>query len=172
MNLTLANIGINVVYYGMTATLGPWLVLTVEDWLGIPRHPALWLRLLAIVLGSASIALQMTCIILLQWRGRGTPSPARPTTHLITSGPYRFVRNPLNVGELGLFLALAAWFGSGALLAYAILAACAFHLFILHWEEPRLAAAMGDEYAHYRAAVNRWLPAAGLVRKRIAGCLL
>lgn len=158
MNLTLANIGINLVYYGVTAVLGPWLMLLGERWLGLQRYPHPWLLGIALLLGPSSVVLQLWCIVLLQRRGGGTPSPALPTKHLVTTGPYRFVRNPLNIGEVGLFLALAAWFGSMALLTYALFAWLAFHLFIVFWEERESLRSMPENYARYRASTHRWLP--------------
>lgn len=158
MNLILVNIGINAVYYLSTVVLIPWLFLAMENKLGIDRHPTAWLRMGAVILGLAAITLQLWCIVLFQLHGQGTPSPARPTKQIVTSGPYAFARNPLNIGEVALFVALAAWFGSPALLFYALLAWCAFHLFIVKYEEPRNRAAFGEAYAHYYEKVPRWTP--------------
>jgi len=163
MNLTTANIAINAAYYFLTVGVAPWLVLMIENRLKLNRHPTSWLRGIGLAVGLLSIALQLWCIVLLQKQGGGTPSPARPPIRLVTTGPYRFVRNPLNIGELGLFLALAAWFGSPLLFIYALLAWCAFHFFIVGWEEPRNLQALGNDYARYRQGVNRWLPRARTV---------
>jgi protein-S-isoprenylcysteine O-methyltransferase Ste14 len=149
---------INVVYYAITAALLPALCLTLERMLGIDRFPTPWLRIAGGVLIGIGAALQIWCLGLLQQIGRGTPSPAVPTSRLVTAGPYRFIRNPLNLGEVLVFLGLAAWFGSLWLLSYAILAWLAFQIFIIRVEEPRHRREFGDEYANYvRAVPRRWM---------------
>jgi protein-S-isoprenylcysteine O-methyltransferase Ste14 len=56
------------------------------------------------------------------------------------------------------FLALAAWFASPALLAYTVAAWVAFHAFIVLVEERALQRLHGDPYREYRARISRWLP--------------
>ncbi len=156
--LTLWNILINAIYYAITAVLGPAAVLFIEAAAGHARHESSGLRAMGIVLGTAGIVLQAWCIVLFQRVGRGTPSPALPTVHFVDRGPYRWVRNPLNLGEVLVLLALAAWFGSGGLLVYVLVAWSAFHAFIVLREEPRHAKLFGAAYLRYQATVNRWLP--------------
>jgi protein-S-isoprenylcysteine O-methyltransferase Ste14 len=67
----------------------------------------------------------------------------------------------MNMGEVMAFLALAAWFNSLALLTYAFVAWLAFHLFVVFYEEPRLARRFGDRYDAYRRDVGRWVPKVG-----------
>ncbi|MBI5239975.1 MAG: isoprenylcysteine carboxylmethyltransferase family protein [Elusimicrobia bacterium] len=96
-----------------------------------------------------------------QREGRGTPSPAWPAlppVRLVTLGPYRLVRNPMNIGEVALFLALAGWFGSGMLLLYAIASGLTFHLFVRLREEPAHRSKFGAAYKEYCASVARWWP--------------
>jgi protein-S-isoprenylcysteine O-methyltransferase Ste14 len=86
--------------------------------------------------------------------GRGMqPPPDR----IITSGSYRYTRNPMYLGHLifmmGLALALWSWF---ALILLATRAAW-FHRRVLR-DEQRLEARFGSKYAAYRSKVNRWLP--------------
>ena len=158
MNLTVSNIGLNVLYYGVTAGGLPSTVLYVEDRLGLGRQPLAWLRIAAVVLAVIGIALQLWCITLFQRLGRGTASPLLPPRQLVLTGPYRWLRNPMNAGEVAVFLALAAWFGSRALVAYAVLAWFSFHAFVVFYEEPRLAYRFGDRYDAYRRDVARWIP--------------
>jgi protein-S-isoprenylcysteine O-methyltransferase Ste14 len=134
------------------------MFLWMEDIWGIPRHASAILSTLSVLFALLAVALQIWCIALFQRSGGGTPSPAVPTTKLVTNGPYRWVRNPMNSGEVILVLSLAGWFGSRALLTYAILAWLAFHCFVVWWEEPRLLLQHGEEYARYKARVQRWVP--------------
>ncbi|HLG17031.1 MAG TPA: isoprenylcysteine carboxylmethyltransferase family protein [Blastocatellia bacterium] len=158
MSLTLRNIALNMIYYAVVVVVLPGGLLLLERGLGFSERPLLPLRIAAGVVGVFGALLQIWCIVIFQRVGRGTPSPLFPPMRLVTRGPYRVVRNPMNIGELMVFLALAGWFASWFLLAYALGAAIAFHGFIKLWEEPRHAEKHGDEYARYRASVGRWIP--------------
>jgi protein-S-isoprenylcysteine O-methyltransferase Ste14 len=159
MTLTARNIVVNALYYGATVVGIPSALLLTENLMGIHVQGPAWLRTLAAILLLAGVALQLRCITLFQRRGGGTPSPLWPPGRLVLEGPYRWVRNPMNVGELAVFLALGAWFGSPALVMYTVLAWLAFHLFIVLYEEPRLAHRFGIPYDSYRHSVGRWVPA-------------
>ena len=89
--------------------------------------------------------------------GRGTLAPWSPPRTLVTSGLYRYSRNPMYVGVL---LILAGWaiaFRSWPLAIYAASVAVAVHLRVLLHEEPFLARTHRDAWAAYRARVPRWL---------------
>jgi protein-S-isoprenylcysteine O-methyltransferase Ste14 len=149
VRLTPCSILINGVYYALTAVLGPALVLWAEAAVGQRRQAPVGLRVSAVVLTAGGVVLQACCIVLFQRLGRGTPSPALPTRRLVAQGPYRWVRNPLNLGELLVFLALAGWFASVGLLIYTCLAWIAFQAFIVLREEPRHVRAFGAAYRGY-----------------------
>lgn len=158
MRLMFANLLLNAVYYGITVVIGPWVILALEDGVGLLRHPGTVPGVLSGFLIFFGAGLQFWCIVLFHRVGRGTPSPARPPEILVTHGPYRFVRNPINIGELLVFLGLAGWFGSVALVGYTLFAWLSFHAFIVLWEEPCLERAFGVEFVPYKALVTRWMP--------------
>jgi protein-S-isoprenylcysteine O-methyltransferase Ste14 len=158
MSLTLKNIIVNTCYYLITAVLLPAGVLSIEQRLGVGDYRSVPLGSFAIIVGLVGAILQARCIMLFHREGRGTPSPAFPPQRLVTTGPYAWVRNPMNWGELLVFLGLAGWFGSPLLAAYAAFAWIAFHAFIVAWEEPRLSTTFRADYDRYRSAVPRWRP--------------
>ena len=148
----------NLVYYGITVVGLTSAVLNAENRMGFSRHGVGSLRVLAVALSLAGVTLQLWCITLFQRKGGGTPSPLWPPRQFVIAGPYRWLRNPMNVGELVVFVALAAWFNSRALAIYAFLAWLAFHLFVVSYEEPGLAQRFGGRYDTYRREVRRWVP--------------
>lgn len=158
MTLTGKNIVLNIAYYGVTAVGLPAIVLAAENRFGLSRKHVPALRLLAVGLALAGIALQLWCITLFQRKGGGTPSPVWPPTRLVVAGAYRWVRNPMNLGEVLVFFALAAWFDSWVLVLYALLAWLTFHLYVVVVEEPKLARRFNECYDSYRRRVARWLP--------------
>jgi len=86
--------------------------------------------------------------------GRGMQAPP---DRIITSGPYRYTRNPMYLGHLifmmGLTLTFWSWF---ALILLAARAAW-FHHRVLG-DEHRLQARFGIAYAAYRSKVSLWIP--------------
>ncbi|MFM6849852.1 MAG: methyltransferase family protein [Terrabacter sp.] len=89
-----------------------------------------------------------------------------PPEHLVVTGPYRYVRNPMYVAVLVAIAGQALLWRSSAVLAYAVLFVAAVTAFVALYEEPTLREAHGDEYARYAATVPRWLPRPGHVWPR------
>jgi len=90
--------------------------------------------------------------------GLGTPAPIAPTQHLVVSGFYRYVRNPMYVGVLLIILGNALIPGNVAVFAYAALIALAFAGFVIAYEEPTLRRQFGAEYEEFCRNVPRWIP--------------
>ncbi len=138
---------------GVVAIVVPALIVwrtgTSFRWfLAVPAVVSIGLGLLLVV---RTVALFVTA-------GRGTLAPWDPTSRLVVSGPYRYVRNPMISGVLFVLLGEAALLGSVSLLIWfaAVFAANALYLPLL--EEPALTRRFGDDYERYRAHVPRWLP--------------
>jgi len=93
-------------------------------------------------------------------QGLGTPAPILPTRHLVVTGLYRYVRNPMYVAVVSTILGQGLLFGISALIVYGLAVWLLFHLFVLLYEEPTLKASFGAEYDRYRAEVPRWIPRA------------
>ncbi len=91
-------------------------------------------------------------------QGLGTPSPVLPTKHLVVTGLYRYVRNPMYVAVASLIFGQGLFFGSPRVLEYGCVVCLLFHLFVLLYEEPTLKASFGEEYKTYCSYVRRWLP--------------
>ena len=136
---------------------GSFVVVLALQWswpLTIVRAP------IAFCLG---LVLSIVALVLGFWgrqtmRGAGTNiSPLRPATSLVTTGPFRFSRNPLYVAitllYVGFTMLLNSWWGVILLAPL---------LVVLHWgvvrrEERYLERKFGDCYAEYRSRVRRYL---------------
>ncbi|MET0735522.1 MAG: isoprenylcysteine carboxylmethyltransferase family protein [Microbacterium sp.] len=140
---------------GIVAGLIPWLITKWQ----VP-WPGRWLWPIAIVAG---IAIAAGIVVLLDAfirfaRADGTPAPPVPTTHLVITGPYRHVRNPMYVAVLAIILGQALLFGSWWTVLYAGVAFLAVALFVRGYEEPTLERVYGDEYREYQRNVRGWIP--------------
>jgi protein-S-isoprenylcysteine O-methyltransferase Ste14 len=83
--------------------------------------------------------------------------PMRPSTALVTSGPYRFTRNPMYVGMAFLYAGLAAATGVIWALATLPLVLLAVDRLVIAREEPYLERKFGGEYRAYKQRVRRWV---------------
>lgn len=115
-------------------------------------------RLLGAALVAAGAVCLVDCFARFALQGRGTPAPVAPTEHLVVSGLYRHVRNPMYVAVVGIILGQSLILGSPILLGYAGAVWLLFHLFVVAYEEPTLRRRFGDAYLRYAAAVRRWWP--------------
>ena len=91
-------------------------------------------------------------------QGLGTPLPVFAPRHLVVTGLYRYVRNPMYVSVVSAILGQGLLFGNVTLLEYGGLVWLVFHIFVLVYEEPALRASFGAEYKMFCAAVPRWIP--------------
>jgi protein-S-isoprenylcysteine O-methyltransferase Ste14 len=95
-------------------------------------------RVIGILFILASLPVLLDSFARFALQGLGTPAPAFPTRHLVVTGLYRYVRNPMYVAVLGLIAGQALLFGNRDLLLYAAVVWLAFQLFVLLYEEPVL----------------------------------
>lgn len=80
-----------------------------------------------------------------------------PQKHLVTSGPFRFSRNPLYVGgNLFVFLGAVLVLGSPSGIVLTAINLLAVD-FMIRREEKQLAQEFGKEWTEYRQQVRRWL---------------
>ena len=80
-----------------------------------------------------------------------------PQNSLITSGPYRFSRNPLYLGgNVFIFLGASLLFGSPAAL---VITALGIPLtdWMIRREEKQLQQTFGQEWLNYKKRVRRWI---------------
>ncbi len=87
---------------------------------------------------------------------------------LVASGPFRFVRNPLYVGNLMLWSGFALSARLVWMLAVVLVVIGFEYHAIVRWEEQLLRARRGEEYLAYAARVPRWLPLPGRLGLRTA----
>ena len=115
-------------------------------------------RVIGAVIIAAGTAVVLDSFARFALQGLGTPAPILPTRHLVVSGLYRYVRNPMYVGVLWMVLGQGLLFGEGRLFAYGVLLWLGVHVFVIGYEEPTLRRTFGAEYEVFRRNVPRWIP--------------
>jgi protein-S-isoprenylcysteine O-methyltransferase Ste14 len=141
---------------GVVAGLVPWWI---SGW--HIRPPFLgWQsqRAVGIVLIALGAPVLVDSFVRFALEGRGTPAPILPTEHLVVTGLYRFVRNPMYVGVLAVIFGQGLLLGDTRVLRYGAVVWLAFFLFVIGYEEPTLRRTFGEEYERFCANVPRWIP--------------
>lgn len=123
-----------------------------------PRIETGSIGLLAIPLWLIGSIIILQCFWDFTFQGHGTPVPSDPPKKLVVTGFYRYVRNPIYVGVLLIFLGHFLWFGYWALLIYTVLAFIGVHVFVVLYEEPTLKRKFGATFEAYLQKVPRWIP--------------
>ncbi|MGH7555863.1 MAG: methyltransferase family protein [Longimicrobiales bacterium] len=132
------------------------VALLLERWVPLgqlPRQPARVAALVCAVLW----ALLMLPAFALFLANRTGILPVRPATALVTSGPYRFTRNPMYLGLVFLYLAIALWFDVAWALILLPVVVIIVQLAVITREEAYLERRFGEDYRAYRRRVRRWL---------------
>jgi protein-S-isoprenylcysteine O-methyltransferase Ste14 len=115
-------------------------------------------RLIGIALIIAGLPVLLDSFARFALQGLGTPAPIAPPQHLVVTGSYRYVRNPMYVSVLAIVVGQGLLFGRSSVLEWGLVCWVLAHLFVVFYEEPHLRRTFGSEYETYRAAVHRWIP--------------
>jgi protein-S-isoprenylcysteine O-methyltransferase Ste14 len=132
-----------------------WLLAKQTPTVGIPSNARVGAAILILAVGL----LVMLAGVISFRHAKTTVNPLKPetATALVTSGIYRYTRNPMYLGMLMVLLAWAVYLASPA----ALLGVLAFWAFIGHFqirtEENALAGLFGSAFMDYMSRVRRWL---------------
>ncbi|GAC1648192.1 MAG: isoprenylcysteine carboxylmethyltransferase family protein [Gemmatimonadaceae bacterium] len=138
-----------------TGLLAGWLLNS--QWpLPMTRTVAWGREMLALVLLVIWLSLMLGAVVTLR-HARTTIMPHRPAAALVTSGPYRFTRNPMYVSLAALYLAVTLLFNSWWQVVLLPLVVLATQRAVIAREERYLEGAFPVEYPAYRERVRRWL---------------
>jgi protein-S-isoprenylcysteine O-methyltransferase Ste14 len=139
------------------------LIVAAAMWMNSISGPRLDLPFevrLGIAVAIAAVGVTFDLLGFLAFRkARTTINPLKPqkTSALVTSGIYRFSRNPMYVGLVCFLLAWAAFLAALWPLAGPILFVFYVNRFQIEPEERLLAQRFGDDFKTYKARVRRWL---------------
>ena len=123
-----------------------------------PLFDGVAVRAVGAILVAAGLPLLLDSFARFAIQGLGTPAPVAPPQHLVVTGVYRYVRNPMYVAVSSLVFGQGLLFGSVQVLEYGLAVVVGFHLWVLVYEEPVLREKFGSEYDNYCKNVRRWWP--------------
>ena len=104
------------------------------------------------------LALTINVPAFISFRKVGTAvRPDRPTTAIITSGPFRFTRNPLYLSLALIYAGIAIAADSVWVMGFLIPVLLIMNRGVIAREEKYLEGKFGEEYRRYKETVRRWL---------------
>ncbi len=123
------------------------------------RAPSAWqesVRFVGIALIVAG-AVHAASAISLFVKSRTTIVPHHLSSTLVTSGAYRWTRNPMYVGLTLVYLGVTILLTSIWALVFLALPLYVMNARVIPMEERQLDSVFGETYASYKARVRRWL---------------
>ncbi|OFZ70703.1 MAG: hypothetical protein A2Z01_01330 [Betaproteobacteria bacterium RBG_16_58_11] len=135
------------------ALIGAWWL---DAHLALPLDfvpAAAYLGLGSIVLGLAGFAWALSAI----WGNRTTVNPYKAASSLVTSGPFRYSRNPIYVSDWLIYAGVTLLMQSLWPLLFLPLVWALMRYFVIAHEEAHLETKFGAEYRAYMARVRRWI---------------
>jgi protein-S-isoprenylcysteine O-methyltransferase Ste14 len=126
----------------------------LAGWPRVPGLPIVWLAVGFIIIG---IALASTAFMLFRREGTETNPTSTTNRMLVTSGPFRFTRNPMYLGLMVAALGVAFWIGAWPMfLAPGAIFATANWVHV-PFEEAKMRRQFGEAFDVYTRKVRRWI---------------
>jgi protein-S-isoprenylcysteine O-methyltransferase Ste14 len=127
------------------------------NWLW-PVHPlpAVGARVLGVLLLVASGVLAVWAERTMHGAGTNV-RPDKPTLTIVTTGPFRYSRNPLYIASTGFVMAVTLFFNALWPLVLLVPVLVVVRYGVVGREERYLEAKFGDSYRAYKAQVRRWI---------------
>jgi protein-S-isoprenylcysteine O-methyltransferase Ste14 len=111
---------------------------------------------IAVVLCVASLIIGVSAVR--EFHRHNTPTnPYKATTVLVTSGIFRYTRNPMYLGFVLLACGIAVGLNSIAYLVAAALLATLLRVLVISHEEQLMAESFGERFRSYCGSTRRWL---------------
>ena len=107
-----------------------------------------------LVVAALAFAIWAASIML---RARTHVDPFRPTTAIVTAGPFRVTRNPLYLSMSVIYVGMALLLHAIAAVLLLPVALVVMVWGVIHREEAYLERKFGVQYLEYRNRVRRWL---------------
>jgi protein-S-isoprenylcysteine O-methyltransferase Ste14 len=133
---------------------GGWFIDQRWEWSVLSNRAA------SMVIGAGLIAAGVAVAIAGVRRFRSAHTTVLPfggTTQIVSSGVYRWTRNPMYLGMALTYVGLSFVLNSGWCLLLLPVSLSLVHYFAIRPEERYLTRKFGDEYNRYRSQVRRWL---------------
>ena len=150
---------VGVTIFGAFTALFVFAAILIDRLLNLPRLLPENARLAVsapIIAGGLAVAAWSVFHFL---KVEGTPVPFNPPPKVVSSGPYRYVRNPMLSGVFLFLFGLGFFINSASMVFFFTPLYMLIHVLELKKiEEPELIKRLGDEYIEYRRHTPMFIP--------------
>ena len=122
----------------------------------LPLPSDLWLQIMGSIVAFVGVALDLWAILTMR-RLHTNILPHRAAGRLVTTGPFRFTRNPIYVGNATLMAGIGFAFGNCWFVLLGVVSALVVDRLAIRREERHLGARFGQDWLDYASRVPRWL---------------
>jgi protein-S-isoprenylcysteine O-methyltransferase Ste14 len=122
----------------------------------VPVLPGNLARGLGVLLVLASFPIALSALRALR-QAQTTFDTMKPTTAMVTEGPYRYSRNPMYVSLTLLYLGVALLINTLWIVLLVVPLLVVIQHGVIAREEAYLERKFGEEYLSYKARVRRWV---------------
>lgn len=130
----------------------------LHEWVRPLRLPLATGWRIGLALGAAALGVALVAAAIGLFRRTGQdPKPWESTPEILSTGIYRFTRNPMYLGMALLQTGIGIGWANGWIVALVPLVLVAIHHTAIRHEEAYLERKFGDTYRDYRRSVRRWL---------------
>lgn len=137
----------------IAVSIALWILYPLP-WFGSPLSDILfavgWIAIVAVVAIDVSAMRTLT-------HAKTTIMPNKGSTHLVTSGPFSFTRNPIYLANTLLMIGVAMISGIVWFALFGLVAAFITQKLAIEREEKHLATRFGKRYLDYAKRVRRWI---------------
>ncbi len=135
----------------------PYLFIELGNYFGLQTNPTTEGSIFGMVFIVAGIGVYFYSFHLFVKEGKGTPVPFEPTQYIVTSGIYKYSRNPVYLGYVLVVFGIALLTGALMILLYAAIAGLFIYFYVVYYEEPCLEEKFDEAYMDYKKRVRRWI---------------
>ncbi|MEE4263451.1 MAG: isoprenylcysteine carboxylmethyltransferase family protein [Desulfobacteraceae bacterium] len=150
---------IGLIIFGLFTGVFVALSMLTDRWLSLPwplpGGPSWVIAVLFVAVGAGAAAWSALYFL----KVKGSPVPFNPPPELVTTGPYRFVRNPMVTGVFFLLFGIGFAIQSLSLVVFYVPVYILANIWeIKKIEEPELIMRLGEDYDAYRRRTPMFIP--------------
>jgi protein-S-isoprenylcysteine O-methyltransferase Ste14 len=119
----------------------------------VPKNVALGGGIVLIVAGLAVARAGALAV----WKANSSIIPMRPTTAIVSDGPYALTRNPMYLGMVFIYIGIAFLIHSAWAVVLLPLVVFGVDRLVIAKEERYLRGKFGETYTSYCSRVRRWI---------------
>jgi len=146
----------------------PWppiitLAAIAIGWIAQRIEPLDWIYEISQLIWQLGVVIVIVALSIAAWAFltfksiNTTVMPNKAASHLATTGPFRWSRNPIYVADIMVISGIALASGNAWMLITAAVAIFAIEEFAIKREEKHLLAKFGADWTQYSNRVRRWI---------------